>query len=147
MSGPVTAYAVAGGNPLEGVSARVHQTVTDSGQTIVTLHLKGFGAAAEGQTFGAHAHVNSCGATGAAAGPHYTHPDTALELEDREIWLDYTVDDGGNARALAKRDWTIVPTSAAPDGARSVIFHALPTNHHDGTAGTRLACITVPFSG
>ena len=145
VSGPVTAYAVAD-NPLTGVSASVHETVTDSGTTIVTLHLWGFGPEAEGRTFGAHAHINGCGTTGVDAGPHYTHPAPAADLEAREIWLDYTVNDGGNARAKATRDWTIVPTASAPAGARSVIFHALATNQ-DGVAGTRLACIDVPFVG
>jgi Cu-Zn family superoxide dismutase len=144
VAGPLTVYA--GPNAATGVSAAVHETVTGNGKTIVTLHLSGFGPAAEGQTFGAHAHVNPCGSAVGDAGPHYTHPAAAPTLEDRELWLDFTVNPGGEAHAKATRDWTIVPTTPAPYGARSVIIHALPTNPL-GVAGTRLACIDVPFVG
>jgi len=144
-AGPLTVYAVPD-NPAAGVEAAVHETVTGNGTTIVTLHLSGFGPAAEGRTFGAHAHVNPCGSVGTDAGPHYTHPVAAPTLEEREIWLDFTVNPGGEAHAKATRNWTIVPTQFAPYGARSVIIHALATSTA-GVAGARLACIDVPFEG
>jgi len=146
VAGPLTVYSAGLDNPATGVSAAVHETVTGSGKTIVTLHLFGFGPGAEGRTFGAHAHVNPCGSVGTAAGPHYTHPASAPTLEEREIWLDFTVNPGGEAHAKATRDWTILPTQVAPYGARSVIIHALPTSPA-GVAGARLACIDVPFVG
>ena len=83
---------------------------------------------------------------GATAVPHYTHPDPAPTLEDREIWLDFTVEPGGTAHAKATRPWTFVPTATAPLGAQSVIVHAMPTDPF-GVAGTRYACIDVPGAG
>ena len=142
---PLTVYAVAD-NPTEGVIARVHEVVTGNGTTVVTLHLRGFGEAAVGRTFGAHAHTGPCGIVGGDAGPHYTHPDAAPTLEDREIWLDFTVNPGGTAHAKATRSWTFVSTATAPLGAQSVIVHAMPTDPF-GVAGTRYACIDVPFAG
>ena len=142
---PVTVYE-APENPAAGVSARVHEVVTGNGRTTVTLHVWGFGEASVGRTFGAHAHTGPCGAVGTDAGPHYTHPASAPALEDREIWLDFTVKPGGTAHARATRTWTIVPTETQPLGARSVVIHALPTDA-GGVAGARLACIDVPFAG
>jgi hypothetical protein len=131
---------------LAGVTAAVHQVVTGSGATIVTLHLAGFGVDATGRTFGADAHVYGCGTTGTNPGPHYTHPGPSADLEHQEIWLDFTVDPGGTAQAKAVRNWTIVPTATAPQGARSVVVHAAPTTPA-GVAAGRLACIDVPFVG
>lgn len=145
VAGPLTVYAVAG-NPAAGVTAAVHEAVTGSGTTIVTLHLAGFAPSSSGQTFGAHAHTGPCGSDGADAGPHYTHPALLPSLEEKEIWLDFTVNPAGQAHAKAIRAWTIEPTTAAPSGARSVVIHAMPTAPA-GTAGARLACIDVPFVG
>ncbi|HLF40908.1 MAG TPA: superoxide dismutase family protein [Acidimicrobiia bacterium] len=143
VAGPLTAYDVAG-NPAAGVTARVHEVVTGGRTTTVTLHLHGFAADQAGRTFGAHAHSGPCGTVGTSAGPHYTHPDAAPTLEEREIWLDFTVDAGGTAHAKATRDWTFEATETAPFGARSVVVHAMPTDP-GGVAGARLACIEVPF--
>ena len=81
---------------------------------------------------------------GAAAGPHYNTdvvergilpPDNEIS-EDTEMWLDITVEDGA-ATATAT-----VPFVPRP-GTRSVVVHAMATDHHTGAAGARLACLPV----
>ena len=56
--------------------------------------------------------------------------------EDTEVWLDFTVDDGAGTATAS------VPFVPQP-GARSVVIHAIPTDHHTGLAGARLACLPV----
>ncbi|MCP2259398.1 superoxide dismutase, Cu-Zn family [Streptoalloteichus tenebrarius] len=102
--------------------------------------------------YGAHAHVNACGATGAAAGPHYqnvvdpkpgTSTDPAYANPRNEIWLDFTTDREGNGFAM-----TTVPWRFTDRHAGSVVIHEHHTHTdpgHAGQAGDRLACITVPF--
>ena len=58
--------------------------------------------------------------------------------DQTEIWLDITVNDGGNAQSMARVDWA--PTA----GSRSVVIHAQPTAP-DGNAGARLACLPVEW--
>lgn len=135
--GPVLAYAAVSPNPLTGVRAKLEAHTTRRGRTIVELELKGFARALQGRTFGAHAHTGPCSAT-VAAGPHYTQPGTA-PLRDRELWLDFTVGDDGEASVEVRRDW------AFPSGAaKSVVIHADPTAP-TGVAGTRLGCMAVTF--
>jgi len=131
-SGPDDTYGSP--NPFAHATAEVQVVKTGEDSTHVTLHVRGIDAPA-GQTFGAHVHQQPCGATGAAAGPHYQHAGTTGTLEEREIWLDITVNAAGNAHAEATRPWVLDESTP-----RSVILHALPTAA-DGTAGTRLACI------
>ncbi|WP_406639478.1 superoxide dismutase [Amycolatopsis sp. WGS_07] len=101
--------------------------------------------------YGAHAHVNSCGATGDAAGGHFQHvPDPVKPSVDpayanphNEIWLDFTTDRSGIGHATSTVDWTF-------DGrrAKSVVIHETHTHTdpgHAGTAGGRLACLNVGF--
>jgi superoxide dismutase, Cu-Zn family len=57
-----------------------------------------------------------------------------------EIWLDFTADAQGNGFAVATVDWQFPD----PRRLRSVVIHEHHT-HTDGTAGARLACITVAF--
>ena len=52
------------------------------------------------------------------------------------MWLDITVDDGAGTATAS------VPFMPRP-GARSVVVHALATDHHTGLAGARLACLPV----
>jgi Cu-Zn family superoxide dismutase len=122
-------------NPFASASAAVHVVHTGSDGTHVTLHIKGVDAPA-GQRFGAHVHVNPCGALGGDAGGHYQHSGATGSLEEREVWLDFTVNRAGNGHAEAVRPWPL--DEATP---RSVILHALPTDAGTGAAGARLACI------
>lgn len=126
-------------NPLAGATARVHAVRTGSGKTTVTLHITELNPELAGSTFGAHVHTGPCGTEGIHAGPHYAHPPASPDqsLEDREVWLDFTVNSGGRAHAEATRSFTI-PAVAA----RSVVLHASPTAPN-GNAGPRLACIDV----
>lgn len=131
-TGPDHAYGEA--NPLADAGAAVQVVKTASGTTKFVLQVHGVDAAA-GTTFGAHVHQNPCGVSGADAGPHYQHVGAPGSLEDREVWLDFTVNAAGNGHAQTTRSWTIDDTSP-----RSVIIHQLPTAP-DGAAGPRLACI------
>jgi Cu-Zn family superoxide dismutase len=132
-----------------GATARVVATYDAAGQTVVTLHLWGM---LPNQDYGAHAHNNACGTTGAAAGSHYQNiPDPHLPSVDpayanarNEIWLDVHTDGHGNGSAQAKVSWQFGPDRRA----HSVIVHAEPTHTGEtdsGTAGARLACLTVAF--
>ena len=92
--------------------------------------------------FGAHLHLGPCVAgNGAAALAHYntdvlagvTPPEIS---EDTEVWLDFTVDDGAGTATAS------VPFVPLP-GTRSVVVHAMETDHETGGAGARLACVPV----
>lgn len=132
-----------------GAHARVQAVANAAGNLVVTLHVRGLRPNTE---YGAHAHQNACGATGAAAGPHFQHvvdpvqPSTnpAYANPRNEIWLDLTTDDEGNGSAQALVRWQFAPDRRAG----SVIIHEHLTNpgpDNAGTAGARLACLTVGF--
>jgi Cu/Zn superoxide dismutase len=126
-------------NVTDGAHGRVTAIRSRNGQTRVSFMVTGLDRLARGSTFGAHVHTGPCVAgDGAAAGPHYTVTGTA-PLNEREVWLDFTVGPGGVARAVATVNFTILP-----GGARAIVVHALPTAP-DGTAGPRMACIPVDF--
>ena len=97
---------------------------------------------ADGETFGAHLHAGPCVAgNGAAALGHYNTDVIAGVVpaevsEETEVWLDLTVDDGAGTATAS------VPFVPLP-GERSVVVHALATDHHTGAAGPRLACLPV----
>ncbi len=133
----------------EDARARVQAVYTAAGDSIVTLHVWGM---APNTPYGAHAHVNPCGATGAAAGPHFQNvPDPVTPSTDpayanptNEIWLDLTTDADGNGVAQTKVPWQFSPTRRA----KSVIIHVEHTHTgptDSGVAGARLACLTVGF--
>ena len=131
-AGPDYAYGTP--NPFAGASAVVHVVETGQGKSHVTLRVRGVDAPA-GQTFGAHVHQFPCGNVGGAAGGHYQHAGAVGTLEEREVWLDVTVNKHGDAITHATRPWSVDQSTP-----RSVIIHAAPTAP-DGTAGARLACI------
>jgi len=132
-SGPDYAYGSA--NPFAAASAAVHVVKNGNGDTTVTLHVQGADAPA-GQRFGAHVHQRPCGENGVDAGGHYQHAGATGSLEAIEVWLDFTINGGGNGHSSATRPWVLDET--AP---RSVIIHARPTAPATGLAGARLACI------
>jgi Cu/Zn superoxide dismutase len=127
-------YVYGAGNPFEDASAVVQVVGRGDGSSLVTLHVSGADAVAW-RTFGAHVHQSPCGPTGTDAGPHYQHAGATGSVEEREVWLDFTVNPDGNGHAETVRPWTVDET--AP---RSVIIHADPTTV-SGAAGARLACI------
>ncbi len=128
-------YAYGSANPFAAASAAVHVVNTGTGETTVTLDVHGADAPA-GQRFGAHVHQSPCGASGLDAGAHYQHAGATGSLEAIEVWLDFTVNEGGNGHSSATRPWSLDETSP-----RSVIIHAMPTAPDTGVAGARLACI------
>jgi superoxide dismutase, Cu-Zn family len=106
--------------------------------------------------YAAHAHVNPCGATGDAAGPHFQNNvdpaaapgkpsvDPAYANPQNEIWLDLRTDGEGDGEATAE-----VPFTFGDRAPASVVIHEAQVTATEagkaGSAGTRLACITVPF--
>ena len=132
-TGPDNTYGTA--NPFAAAVAQVHVVDDGSGGSTISLKLKGVDAD-PGRTFGAHVHRAACGVDPLAAGGHYQHAGATGTLEEREVWLDITVNGGGNGQSVTQRPWTIDQSTL-----RSVVIHALPTNEADGTAGARLACI------
>ncbi|MFH8367501.1 superoxide dismutase family protein [Streptomyces sp. NPDC018031] len=133
----------------EGSRVTVLKHPTADGGSRVVLRIRGVEA---NRTFGAHVHTKPCGALPADAGPHYQDvvdpkqpsTDSAYANPRNEIWLDLTTDRRGSGRAEAVVDWKF-----RAQGARSVVVHEHATNTHDGhagTAGARLACVTVPFA-
>jgi Cu-Zn family superoxide dismutase len=105
------------------------------------------------RTYGAHVHTKPCGNTGAAAGPHFQHsPDPAASASppsvnpsyanpENEVWLDLTTDASGAATSTASPRWTFATEP------RSIILHAERTKTaagQAGTAGARVACLTLP---
>ena len=145
-AGPWTAYSP---DVPSGATARVTAVYNAAGDTIITLHVKGLKPLTD---YGAHAHVNPCGVTGAAAGPHWQRQvdpvspsvDPAYANPRNEIWLDLTTDEDGNGVAQSKQDWQF-PEDRRP---HSVVLHAQHTSTSPGTAGTagaRLGCVSVDF--
>jgi Cu-Zn family superoxide dismutase len=129
-------------------SRAVVLSVPRHGGTTVDLRVRGL---LPDRAYGAHVHQKPCGATGDAAGPHFQHvPDPVQPSVDpryanprNEIWLDLTTDVHGNARSSASVDWRFGDRAAG-----SVVLHAEHTHTgpgHAGTAGPRLACVTVDF--
>ncbi|MGW0229566.1 superoxide dismutase [Actinopolymorpha singaporensis] len=103
------------------------------------------------RTYGAHVHVNSCGADPADAGPHVqfvedpVQPSTDPRYANprNEIWLDFRTDANGVGYAVSAVYWPITAKDAG-----SVVIHEHRTSRgrgHAGMAGARLACLTVPF--
>lgn len=121
-------------NPFTDAQAVVHVVQTGRGTSHITLSVRGVEAVA-GQTFGAHVHQFPCGDVGTAAGGHYQHAGATGSPEEREVWLDVTINKRGNAITHTTRPWSVDQSVQ-----RSVIIHALPTAE-DGAAGARLACI------
>ena len=107
--------------------------------------------------YAAHAHANPCGPTGDAAGPHFQNnvdpaaapgkpsTDPAYANPQNEIWLDLRTDGNGDGESRAE-----VPFGFTGRAPASVVIHeAEATNTgpgQAGTAGARVACVTVPFA-
>ncbi|MBZ4321397.1 superoxide dismutase family protein [Streptomyces huiliensis] len=131
-----------------GARVRVSEHPAHKGGTRFTLRVDGLPA---GRTYGAHVHREACGPKPEDAGPHYQNVkdpvqpsvDPAYANPRNEVWLDLTTDDRGTGRAEATVAWRV-----RPGEARSVVLHEHATETHAGragTAGARLACVTVPF--
>ncbi len=141
--GPDLVAASPNPNPFSGASIEVAAGQIGKDNLQVTLDVEGVDAPA-GTTFGAHVHVNPCGTdptvSTLGAGGHYQDTGDQSPLARREIWLDFTLNAHGRGHAVATRQFTV----AAP-AARSVVIHAVSTDHDTGVAGARLACTNVTF--
>ncbi|MGW4109510.1 superoxide dismutase [Actinosynnema sp. NPDC004786] len=141
VSGDLTSY-----DARVPVGARAEVVAApDDGGTVVLLRTSGL---LPDRAYGAHVHVNPCGAGPADAGPHYQHvpggaTDPAFANPRNEIWLDFTTDGRGRGQALARVDWRFGERRPG-----SVVLHEEHTHTepgHAGTAGARVGCLTVPF--
>ena len=124
-------------------------STTGSTGTRVTLALNGM---PPNRAYGAHVNTKPCGKDPKDAGPRYQNKvdtvqpsvDPAFANAQNEIWLDLTTDVTG-----AGTSTSVVPWEFTRDhrGA-SVVVHAQPTATEPGKAGTagdRIACVTVEF--
>jgi Cu-Zn family superoxide dismutase len=130
-----------------GATAKVTTTVIGS-KTEVSLNVGGLQPK---RPYGAHVHNKVCGAKPADAGSHYQdkkdpkQPSTNPEFANanNEVWLDFTTDDKGTAKVSAAVPWLF---RSGAQGPHSVVIHATHTmtaSGHAGTAGARLACVTI----
>ena len=136
----------------EGATIKV-DVETRGGSTEVRLDVDGL---LPNRGYAAHAHVNACGPTGDVAGPHFQNrvdpaaapgkpsTDPAYANPQNEIWLDLRTDGSGDGGSRVEVPFTF--TDRAP---ASVVIHEAETTGtapgQAGSAGARLACITVPF--
>jgi Cu-Zn family superoxide dismutase len=104
--------------------------------------------------YAAHAHTQACGVTADAAGPHFqNHLDPAATSPapssnpryanpNNEIWLDVRTDSTGAGTAT-----TTVPFILTDRAPGSIVVHeamrTLTDPGHAGTAGARIACLTL----
>ena len=133
-SGSVGPDRVYGDAAFADASAQVHIVRTGTGGTNVTLHMMGVDAD-PGRTFGAHIHQSPCGPFGTDAGGHYQHAGASCSLEDREVWLDFTINDESHHRAEPVRlgelqVWDIVNDSLLdhPFHLHGFFFQVLEVN-------------------
>jgi Cu-Zn family superoxide dismutase len=142
--------AIAYDTTLVPAGAWAHVTIAEiADTTTVTLNVRGLLA---NRTYGAHLHTKPCGATGAAAGPHYQHRtdpaasasppsvDPAYANPQNEVWLDLTTDSQGAGMSRSAQQWLF---TAKP---KSLVIHAEKTQDAPGkagSAGARVACLTV----
>ena len=137
----------------EGATMEV-SSATQGTSTVVRLEVSGL---QPDRGYAAHAHVNACGATGDVAGPHFQNNpdpaaapgkpsvDPAYANPQNEVWLDLRTDEDGNGEATAT-----VPFVFSGRAPASVVLHegmmTMTEPGKAGTAGGRLACLTVPFT-
>lgn len=126
-------------DPTDGAWAVASATVGE-GRTVVVFNVKDLDRNAAGRRLGAHVHTGPCVAgDGAAASGHYKVPGAPVSPET-EVWLDFTITNGGTGHAKA-----VVPFEIAPGEAHSIMIHRDPTTASTGAAGPRLACIPLEF--
>ena len=139
--GPLRDLQPATAGPFDTASASF-QLVESAKGSHALLQVRGIGETSHHAVYGAHLHAGPCVAGDPAAALGHYNTDvmagaTPPEIsEDTEVWLDLHVHHGGATSTAS------VPFVPRP-GTRSVVVHALETDHHTGTAGARLACLPV----
>ncbi len=116
-------------DPTDGMVGHLKGRVGD-GSSHVELTVTGLKEAVVGRVFGAHLHTGTC-----ETGLHYQVAGTA-PLVEREVWLDFTVQQGGVAHSVAD-----VPFEVDETAVTALVVHINPTNPTTGAASTRLACL------
>ncbi|GAA2677864.1 MULTISPECIES: superoxide dismutase family protein [Actinosynnema] len=122
-------------------------------QTTVRLSVQGF---QQDRGYAVHAHTQPCGKTGADAGPHFQHEQDPAATPDKpstdpafanarnEFWLDLMTDAQGTGESE-----TTVPFGFTDRVPASIVVHEAEHTMTEpgkaGTAGARLACLTVTF--
>jgi Cu-Zn family superoxide dismutase len=124
-------------NPLASAVVTVRSGDLGDGNQQITLDVSGIDAPA-GTRLGAHVHEDECGDTASASGNHFANPDGGVPLEQREVWLDFTVTANGAGHSVATRDWAVSEFSN-----RSVVIHVVHTDRETGLASARLACTDI----
>jgi Cu-Zn family superoxide dismutase len=127
-----------------GATAKVTITRTPYG-TVVRLAAAGL---VPRRAYGAHLHTQPCTGVPDAAGPHYQHrpgasADPSFANPRNEVWLDFTADSAGSAAAVSDQSWVFDPNRRP----RSLVLHTATTRTAAGVAGTagaRVACLTLP---
>jgi Cu-Zn family superoxide dismutase len=134
-------------------SAAAELTLHSAGDhTKVTLAVTGF---KPNRAYGAHLHVNPCGKDPKAAGGHFQHhPEPTATSSpsnnptyanpQNEVWLDFTTDAEGNAKASADQPWALSPQHRP----YSLVIHAdetMTAPGQAGVAGARVACLTITY--
>ena len=125
------------------------QSRSGEGTTTVMLAVRSL---APQRMYGAHVHSRPCGERPDDAGPHFQYSvdpvqpsvDPTFANPQNEIWLDFTTDATGAGSTESTVAWTF-PSDRRPG---SVIVHAMQTSTEPGKAGTagdRVACISVDF--
>lgn len=125
------------------------QSRSGEGTTTVMLAVRGL---QPHRPYGAHVHTQPCGEQPDAAGPHFQYAadpvqpsvDPTYANPQNEIWLDFTTDETGAASTESTVAWSF-PDDRRP---KSVVLHAHQTSSEPGAAGTagdRLACVSVDF--
>jgi Cu-Zn family superoxide dismutase len=154
------AEAASGGDAVtyDGIAAPVGAELSvditsDDGKTTYKLTVSGMAA---NRGYAVHAHVNACGPTGDAAGPHFQHEQDPAATADKpssdpryanpenEVWLEVQTDGGGSGLAA-----TTVPFAFAGRTPKSIVVHAdAMTMTEPGKAGmacARIACLSTPL--
>ncbi|MBK0865511.1 MAG: superoxide dismutase family protein [Saccharopolyspora sp.] len=134
------------------VGAHVETQVHGSPEaTTVNFKVDGF---QPNRGYAVHAHVNPCGPTGDAAGPHFQNrqdpaaspqkpsTDPAFANPQNEIWLDLGTDAQGSGEAT-----TQVPFGFTERAPKSIIVHEAQQTStgpgEAGKAGGRSACLNI----
>ena len=134
--------------------ARVQLVLDQSAPERTTVSLAVDGLVGN-RSYAVHIHARQCGLSGADAGPHYQHTidpaagpqnpsvDPAFANPQNEVWLDVSTDDAGRGNSQAQ-----VPFGFTERPPGSVVIHEAARTATEpgkaGSAGNRVACITIP---
>lgn len=137
------------------IDAELAVTVTQEGSS-ATFLLEVTGMQPD-RGYAVHAHVNPCGDTGDAAGPHFQNEvdpaatpdapsvDPAYANPQNEVWLDIMTDADGAGTSEAT-----APFAFNDEAPASIVVHAemmtATARGEAGSAGDRLACLDMPLS-